>query len=264
MESKLNFNDPRSNPPWLPGSRTEPSRQITLFCFPYSGASASCFRAWIQRIPSVTVCPVELPGHGMRIGEPLHTSITPLIEDMAEVIFHNLQEPFAFFGHSMGALVSFEIARFFRRNYQKEPIHLFVSGHSAPHLEELEPPIHALPDEKFAQKIREMNGTDEAFFDSPELCEIFLPILRADFTVCETYQYQPGVPLSCPITALGGISDLSVPRAALEAWKVHTSQSFKVRMFPGDHFFLKHQQPTLMEILASELLGGRMPAAFSI
>jgi len=190
------------------------------------------------------------------MGEPLHTSIIPLIETILEIFLKRLDEPFAFFGHSMGALVAFEVARALTLRYHKEPIHLFVSGHGAPHLQDPEPPIHHLPDREFCQKIREINGTEESFFSSPELCEIFLPILRADFTACETYQYRPGPPLSCPITALGGLGDSSNPRATLAAWKNHTRGSFKVRMFPGDHFYIKQQQSTLIEILATELLGG--------
>jgi medium-chain acyl-[acyl-carrier-protein] hydrolase len=232
---------------------------VTLFCFPYSGASCSCFRAWVQRIPLLHICPVELPGHGGRISEPLRTAIPEIIDGVLETILPHILGPFAFLGHSMGALLSFEVTRYLSRNYNKEPIHLFVSGHGAPHLKDPAPPIHNLPDREFIEKIREMNGTDEAFFDSPELCEIFLPILRADFTACETYQYRPAPPLSCPITALGGIGDPSVPRAALEAWRIHTSRSFKVRMFPGDHFFLKQQQSILLEILTNELLGNCPP-----
>jgi medium-chain acyl-[acyl-carrier-protein] hydrolase len=232
--------------------------ETTLFCFPYSGASAAFFRAWINRIPAVEVYPVDLPGHGARISEPLFTIITPLVEAVATSILPVLRPPYAFFGHSMGALVAYELARTLVARRHSAPVHLFVSGHGAPHLEDPEPPIHNLPEDEFIQKIQGMNGTAEKLFEHPELRAMFLPILRADFTICETYRHRPGPLLPCPITALGGIGDPSVPRAALEAWREHSAAAFKVHLFPGDHFYLKQPPAALMEILARELIGVRV------
>ncbi|RPI30873.1 MAG: thioesterase [Chloroflexota bacterium] len=264
MERKTPLMETQTIQSWPRADQQGQVGQITLFCIPYSGASASFYRAWSNKHPMINICPIELPGHGMRISEPLYTSIAPLIEDAAKTILNHLPGQFAFFGHSMGALISYELTRYLSANYRAEPVHLFVSGHGAPDYQDAEPPIHELPDEEFIEKIHEMNSTDEAFFACTELREMFLPILRADFTVCETYQYQPGASLRCPITALGGIGDLSVPRSALEAWKTHTSRPFKVLMFSGDHFFLKQHMAIIMEILARELLGGGTPVCYPI
>ncbi|NLG95800.1 MAG: thioesterase [Chloroflexi bacterium] len=243
---------------WLRIARPTRSSEITLFCFPYSGASAAIYSSWVNNIPNVNVCPVELPGHGLRLSEPLYGNLMKVVELAAEALDPYLDRPFAFFGHSMGSLLSFELARRIRRLRQVEPVHLFVSGHNAPQFEEKMEPISTLPEPEFIEKIRNLNGTDESVFESKELREVFLPILRADFRMCETYRYQPDEPFKCPITALGGLKDIHVPRPDLEAWQIHTTASFKVRMFPGDHFYLTTSRPALLEIIARELNSARI------
>lgn len=246
---------------WLRMARPSRGGEITLFCFPYSGASAAIYSGWVNNIPNVNVCPVELPGHGLRLNEPLHGNLMQLVELTAEAISPYIDRPFAFFGHSMGSLLSFELARRIRGLRQVEPVHLFVSGHNAPQFEEKMEPISTLPEPEFIGKIRGLNGTDESVFESKELRDVFLPILRADFQMCETYRYRPDEPFNCPITALGGLKDIHVPRSDLEAWQIHTSASFKVRMFPGDHFYLTSSRLALLEIIARELNAARETGA---
>ncbi|MBD2083575.1 thioesterase II family protein [Trichocoleus sp. ST-U3] len=234
--------------------KPNPLSSLRLFCFPYAGGGALNFRTWSQGLPvGVEVCAVELPGRGKRILEAPFTQALPLVQAIAHALLPYLDKPFAFFGHSMGALVSFEVARLLRREYGMSPVHLFVSGRSAPQLPLQEPPIHSLPQPAFIEELRRLNGTPKAVLENVELMELLLPILRADFAVLETYVYAAEPPLQCPITAFGGLQDVKVSVDRLEAWRQQTSAKFSLQMLPGDHFFVQSAQPLLLQFLSREL-----------
>ncbi len=240
--------------PWLANASLRTDSKLRLFCFPYSGAGASIFRPWVGNLPAeIEVCPLRLPGREDRLGEAPFTSILPLARTLANALLPDLDRPFAFFGHSLGALVAFEVARYLKACMSVQPAHLVVSAHAAPHLPHSTPPIHALPEDQFLEKIRELNGTSEAVLACAELRQIILPILRADFTACETYTFVPGEALDCPISAFGGLQDACLTRAGLEAWRIHTRGTFKLRMFPGDHFFINKDPLMVTEVLSREL-----------
>ena len=239
---------------WLPFVHPNGRAAIRLFCFPYSGAGASIFLEWHRILPDfIEVMPVQLPGREDRIGERPYTNITSLIPALAEGIRPYLYHPFAFFGHSMGALISFELARYLRRTAGITPSHLFASGHAAPQVTHYDAPLHQLPDTRFLERLRELNGTPDDVLQNEELCQLLLPALRADFTLCETYRYDNDDPLSCPITALGGLTDPFLSRAKIQAWREQTTGHFALRMFPGDHFYFRKEHSLLLRILAQEL-----------
>jgi medium-chain acyl-[acyl-carrier-protein] hydrolase len=246
---------------WLAHHRENPAARLRLFCFPYSGADASLFYRWQESLPpGVEVCPVQLPGRGARLPEPPFTGLAPLIEACGTALRPWFDQPFAFFGHSLGALISFELARWTRKHLGMEPARVFASGCGAPQLPERETAMHHLPDAEFLDALRGLNGTPEAVLAQPELRELILPILRADFTICETYAYRDEPPLQCPISAYGGLQDPHVGRDRLDAWRAQTTGAFLVRMFPGDHFFINTDRALLMRVLAQELqriAGGR-------
>lgn len=196
---------------------------------------------------------MQYPGRGSRLSERPYLGVEPLVQAAATALGPYLDRPFAFFGHSMGALVSFELARYLRQHSDLAPQLLVVSGHSAPQVPDPDPPIHSLPEPQFIQKLRELNGTPDEVLNHAELRQLLVPIIRADFTVCETYVYQPEAPFDFPMAAYGGLADSYVPRTALEAWQEHTSAEFSLRMFPGDHFYLNTQRPLLLRTLAREL-----------
>ncbi len=181
------------------------------------------------------------------------TQLEPLVPTLASALLPYLDKPFAFFGHSMGGLVSFELARLLRREYGLSPVHLFVSAHRAPQVPDPDAPIHALPNPEFLQELRRYNGTPEAVLENAELMQLLLPTLRADFAVVETYAYTPEQPLDCPITAFGGLDDREVSSNELEAWREQTKASFVLKMFPGDHFFLDSAKPLLLQSLSQKL-----------
>jgi medium-chain acyl-[acyl-carrier-protein] hydrolase len=241
---------------WIMCRNPSPQARLRLFCFPYAGGGASIFRAWSDGLPAdVEVCPVQLPGRGTRLMEPPFIRLSPLIQALSQALFPLLNKPFAFFGHSLGALVSFELARQLRREYAVQPVRLFISADRAPQIPNRDPLIHSLPEEEFLVELCRLNGTPRKVLEDEELRQIMLPLLRADFAVYETYGYSTEPPLNCPISAFGGLQDHRVSRGDLESWRDQTSVSFSLRMFPGDHFFLNTTQPPLLGTLSQELRG---------
>jgi medium-chain acyl-[acyl-carrier-protein] hydrolase len=238
---------------WITCAKPNAQACLRLFCLPYAGGGSSIFRRWPQGLPSnVEVCTLQLPGRESRLHEMPFQRLLPLAETVAEAMLPHLDDPFALFGHSMGAKIAFEVARYLRKKYELEPVHLFVSGARAPQLPSTEPPTYNLPEPEFLEKLESLNGTPKEVLEQPELLELVIPLLRADFEVVQTYEYLPGPLLSCPITAYGGLQD-EVDRDHLEGWGNHTISSFKLRMLPGDHFFLKSSEHLLLRSLASEL-----------
>jgi medium-chain acyl-[acyl-carrier-protein] hydrolase len=241
---------------WIACRKPSPQARLRLFCFPYAGGGVSIFRAWSDGLPAdVEVCPIQLPGRGTRLMEPPFTRLSPLIQALAEALFPLLDIPFAFFGHSLGALISFELARQLRRERAVEPVRLFISADRAPQIPNRDPAIHSLPEREFLVELCRLNGTPRKVLEDDELRQIMLPLLRADFAVYETYGYSTEPPLNCPISAFGGLQDHRVNRGDLEAWREQTSISFSLRMFPGDHFFLNTTQASLLGALSQELRG---------
>lgn len=243
---------------WLSrlGPRRVPPR-MRLFCLPYAGGGAQIYRTYAQALPAeVEVCAVQLPGREKRFVEPALESVDAIVERLAPVIGGHGDLPYAIFGHSLGALVGFELVRRLRREGKPLPFRLFASGHRAPHVPDPDPPIRHLPDEQFIEELRELNGTPQGVLDSPELLALVLPMLRADFTAAETYSYRSDAAIPCPITALGGANDDMIPLEALKEWEQHTSGDFEFHVLEGDHFFIHQRHEDVMRIL-----GGRIAEA---
>ena len=176
-----------------------------------------------------------------------------LVNAVANAIEPFLDLPFVFFGHSMGAMMSFDLAHAVRERFQLQPKHLFVSGSGGPHLPRTSSNIHDLPEDKFIRRLKELNGTPREVFENPELMLMMMRTLRADFEIAETYPRFTGAPLDCPITAFGGQEDGLVPREDLEAWKVQTTSTFNSWILPGDHFFLHTSDTIVLRILSQQI-----------
>jgi medium-chain acyl-[acyl-carrier-protein] hydrolase len=244
---------------WVSFPRPNPGARLRLFCFPYAGGMLA-YGSWLDQFPpdfrrQIELCAIQLPGRNSNLNELLFHELSPLLEVLEPVIASYPDLPFAFFGHSMGALLSFELARRLRRRRIKGPVHLTVCGHRAPHLADPLPTIHNLPNAEFCSKLREFGGTPETVLQDAELMEILAPVIRADFAVCESYSYTTEGPLDCSITAFGGNDDAKVSRDELSAWRVQTTKSFSVRMFPGGHFFLQSGQVLFLRVLVQDLKG---------
>lgn len=226
---------------------------LRLFCFPYAGGGVSIYRHWAEPLPrNVEVQVLEMPGRETRLHEPPFVDVDSLVRVTADAITPYLHQPFVFFGHSMGALVSFELARLLRQERSIEPRALFVSAHPTPQVP-IESPTYNLPEKEFIEDLRKRHGTPDEVLAHSELLQLLIPTLRADFQLCQTYQYKSGPPLKCEITAFGGLTDPFVSREALEQWREQTTGPFQVRMFPGDHFFLHSSQTILLDMLSADL-----------
>jgi medium-chain acyl-[acyl-carrier-protein] hydrolase len=247
-----------SDPAWIKCRVPRPDARLRLFCIAHAGGGASAFRMWADDLPAtVEVCAVQLPGREERVMEEAFHDAVMAAEAVADVIGGDLDRPWALFGHSMGALVGFELLRVLRLRGARGPEHFFASGHRGPHLPIDYAPFHELPDDAF---VAEMNlrydSVPAAARESAELMELLLPGLRADIAVCDTYAFGEAEPLACAITAYGGEDDEQVPRAHLEAWSRHTGAIFDVQTFPGGHFYLRSAQRDLL----ADLVGRLSPA----
>lgn len=218
------------------------TRRTTLLCFPHAGGSATAYARWSSALPDAHVVPVELPGRGQRIDEPPLDAMPALVTDLAAQVMPYVRGSFALFGHSMGALVAFELAHRLRR-FGLRPTRLLVSGHVPPGAAQRDrPPRHQLPDSELWAEVRKLNGTSAAAYDSAEIRELFTAAIRADFALVENYLPEPKKPLECPISVFGGSADPEVAPAELAGWSAHTTGGHTVSVLPGDHFYL-HQDP---------------------
>ncbi|PMB23830.1 thioesterase II family protein [Fischerella thermalis] len=242
-----------NNKSWLANCQLNHLAKLRLFCFPYAGGGAAIFRSWQDFLPTqIEVCPVELPGRGLRLMEAAFTQLIPLVEAIAPALLPYLNKPFALFGHSMGALIAFELACKLCQAYNQSPIHLFISGRAAPHIPERSP-IYDLSDAEFLEGLRRLNGSPQEVLDNAEYMQLLIPTLRADFTMADTYTYTPKPPLKCPITAFAGLQDPEASADNIKAWQQYTSTSFSMHLFPGDHFFINTAKQLLFPTLSQEL-----------
>jgi medium-chain acyl-[acyl-carrier-protein] hydrolase len=203
---------------------------------------------------------VQLPGRGRRLREPLYTRMPALVEGVLQGIKPLLGKPFMFFGHSMGAMLSFELARQLRREKLPLPLHLFVSGRRAVQIPLNDDFTYNLPEPEFIGEISRLNGTPQEVLQHPELLSLILPVLRADFELVQTYEHTAEPPFDFPISALGGLDDHDVPWEQINAWREQTTSSFKLHMVPGDHFFLNTSRGYVLQIINRILRqGNTMP-----
>ena len=240
--------------PWFHVQKPVENPSVRLFCFSYAGGSASAFRDWCNEMPSqIEICCVQLPGRGTRFREPSLTSMNILLDALMPEITPHLGVPFAFFGHSMGAQVAFELTRRLRKMREQLPKHLFVSGRSAPQISSTRKKIHGLPEEDFIEEIKKLNGTPDEALQHPELMELVSPILRADIKLIETWEYNDDDPLQLPITAMGGTLDDGVTARHLEGWGNQTNKSFSMQLFNGDHFFINDSRDAVLNKVSTVL-----------
>ncbi|HEX9986180.1 MAG TPA: alpha/beta fold hydrolase [Thermoanaerobaculia bacterium] len=245
--------------PWLRVVKHNPFASLRLFCFSYAGAGANAYRAWADApFSDVEIVAVQLPGRETRMREEAFTAVTPLVETLVRELAPYLhRKPFVFFGHSMGALVSFELTRELRRQELPLPRALFVSGRRGPDsaAEPADSVMHRMNDADLIAELRDMNGTSAGVMSDPELLELLLPIFRADFSVCENWQYDDAPPLAMPIHAFGGVDDPGVSEAHLQAWSRQTDAAYTLELFEGDHFYVNHSRGQLLARVDAHLRG---------
>lgn len=220
-------------------SRPRPGATSRLFCFPHAGGGPIVFFDWAELLgPEIECVCLQYAGRGSRLREKPLNSVAELVEEIRKEIPKIVEKPFTFYGHSFGGIVAFELARNLRRTGFPQPNQLFVGATRPPHLESPFSPIHQLPDGEFIENIQaRYGGIPDAIYRSPEVLEMFLPAMRADFTAYETYCFQPDDPLDLPISAFAGADDTAVSVGSIQEWSLHTRAGFDINVLPGGHFF---------------------------
>ncbi|HKR15371.1 MAG TPA: alpha/beta fold hydrolase [Pyrinomonadaceae bacterium] len=240
--------------PWVFIRTVRPQARLNLVCFPYAGGGAQIFNSWQAAFSDVQICAVQYPGRGSRVKETPFTDCQLLVEAFIPHLLPLLNKPFAFLGHSMGAIIAYEVARRLQQEHGLQLERLFVSGRRAPQTVVQEPPTYNLPDPEFMEELRRLNGTPQAVLDHPELMQLMLGIIRADFTLTQTYKYTPGPKLNCPISVFGGLEDVDVTREQLDGWCELTNNRCSVQMFEGDHFFIQTNDKPVLRTVSEQLI----------
>jgi surfactin synthase thioesterase subunit/glycosyltransferase involved in cell wall biosynthesis len=238
---------------WFPGIEETASGKPRLFCFPHAGGGASTYARWRAILPDIAVCPVRLPGRESRLREDPFEDMTGLVRALVGAIDHWLGDPFAFFGHSMGAGIAFELARELRRREKPLPQALIVSAARAPQLRAgWVAPSHP-SDAELVERLRQLEGVPPELLENHEALRLALPALRADVRLYSDFGYSPDTPLPVPIAAYAGTSDPNVRPEQVEAWREQTSTAFRFRVFEGGHFFPQSAQTEFLRELATDL-----------
>ena len=241
--------------PWIISPQPRPQPKIRLFCFPYAGGGASAFRRWASELPSTVelIC-IQLPGRESRFREAPISHLPTLIQQLKPAILPYLSVPYAFFGHSMGALIAFELARSLHQADHPLPQHFFVSACCAPNLPRHEPPRYTLSKPDLITELRRLKGTPTEVLNDDEWMDLLLPVVKADFEVVDAYVYHAQSPLPLPITILGGQEDPEVSLEELLPWQKQTSSEFSSHTFRGDHFFIQPERLSVLHLILETLL----------
>jgi surfactin synthase thioesterase subunit len=214
----------------------------TLFCLPHAGGSALVYRHWQALLPAgVRVVPLELPGHGSRLREPLLDSAPALAEDLAASVRAAGPGRYAIFGHSLGAVLGHELARALTASGYPPPDALLVAGRNGPAEALSHRPVHALPDHALVAALERLGGMPQVVLDQPGLLRAYLPVLRNDLRIVETYRYRPAAPAGFPISVFGGRRDPLTDPSALLGWSRETTAAFTLTLLPAGHFFLDRE-----------------------
>ncbi len=224
--------------------------KVTLLCLPFAGGGASVYNQWVIKMKNaVTVCPIQLPGREERITETPYIDMTVLLDDLEDAFKNTVKGPYTLWGHSMGGKIAYELEKRLEENGYTAQC-LFISGSRIPSIPEPKP-IYHLPDEIFKKELGRFQGTPKEILENQELLDFFLPMLRADFTMDETYYTKEVVSLKCPIIAFGGTEDKEANEKAIKAWNQYTIGEFQYQMFQGDHFYIKdHEERIINKIIS--------------
>jgi surfactin synthase thioesterase subunit len=227
--------------------------KINLFLFPFAGGSIYSYTKYKEVAPpQLKLIPLELPGRGKRLNQPLLTSSDAMVEDLFNQIKPLLNEPYAFYGHSMGTLLAYLVTKRIIREGLNPPVYLFMTGRFGPAAEDPDPPNHSLPKEAFRKKLKEMGGSPDELLADEALMDFFEPFLRADFQAIEEYRYEPTEPFDIPILACIGKEERITHDLAM-TWQKETTRPVEIRWFSGPHFFIFNHAPEIMRLMAQRL-----------
>ncbi|TDF41781.1 thioesterase [Alteromonadaceae bacterium M269] len=229
----------------------------SVICFSFAGGGANSFCDWGSYLPAnIGLYAVRLPGRETRMNEEPHNSLSDLLDELSnDNHFKQLiSKPLFLYGHSLGALIAYELACRLKLLSNPNLLSLIVSGRVAPQCALNRPPIHNLSDKEFIGSLKSLGGTPEEVLSDEKLMNVLIPILRADFSINENYVYRDREKLSCNISAFGGLVDSEVTRAQMNQWKEVTDGNLNVRMIPGDHFFIRSAKTLFLRMLSIEII----------
>jgi surfactin synthase thioesterase subunit len=227
---------------------------LTLYCLPYAGASATIYLRWRRLIPAwIEIVPIELPGRGMRMNEDVRSNYPALTSFLSDEIARSAPQHYALFGHSMGALLAFGVTQQLRQMRAVPPVALLIAGCAAPSRQDSRRYSKIRTEADLIADLNQQGGTPEEVFKSPELLAMTLDLLRADYQVCESFQYTQQIPLPVPIHCFGGKTDV-IDAENLDTWRLESSRLFTLDWFDGGHFFLRHSEEWFLQVLTRRLL----------
>ncbi|MCL2934744.1 MAG: alpha/beta fold hydrolase, partial [Trichodesmium sp. MAG_R03] len=254
--NKLETVETKEGSDWIACHKPKPNASIRLFCFHNLGGSASMYRQWSDALPpEIEVLPIQLPGREQRLQEQPFTDFASLIEILADFLSPYLDKPFAFFGHSMGSYIAFELACVLEEQYNLKPIHLFLSG--LPPLSENEPKtIPSISETEEINRLLEISEIPESLTENSLFFTEFKKIFKADFQLLKSYHYSEKKPLDYPIYSFCGVDDDLVSDRELSHWSKYTTSNLKINRMPGKHMFmfLKDSEKLLLKLITQELL----------
>lgn len=240
--------------PWFTHfSRPAPQAGARLLCLPSSGGGSTLYRPWLGGLEDVELHAALLPGRERRMLEPPLTTMEAMVDGLVPAVAALADRPYFLFGHSMGALIAFELTRALVARGIAAPRRLFVSAFRAPDLPNPKRDLHGLPDDEFIDALREYGGTPDAVLRHRETMEVLLPMLRADFRMHETYRYHVARALPVPITALAGRADHAVPASQMAGWAKETDAGFALHQFDGAHFFIHDSRDAVLKKLGEAI-----------
>jgi medium-chain acyl-[acyl-carrier-protein] hydrolase len=248
--------------PWINVYAPRPDARLRLLCFPHAGGSAAIFGRWPETLPDdIELWAIEYPGRGSRRTERALVRVHAMVAALLPALLPTLTAPYALFGQCMGAVVAFELARAVRRHGGPDPTALLVSSCRGPSLEPKRPPIHGMPDDEFVAAVCALNATPDHMLSTDAGRAVFLPPLRADFELVDTYAYRAGERLPCRVVTYGGVDDTDVAPGELDAWALETTAPLHRRTYPGDHSFFQSAAPLLVrDVAADARAAGDAPA----
>ena len=235
---------------WVTCPVPQPQALSRIFCLPFAGGGATAFRDWGKLLgATIEVCPIQLPGREGRFNELAFEEAQSLAQVLARQLQPFTNKPFAIYGHSMGALVAFELTRVLQASGFAMPRALILGAHRAAHLPRIRETLYNLDDKTFIQKSQRFGGFPDEVLANDELLQLLIPTLKADFTLCDTYIYAEQDPLNCPIHVFSGANDPDTPYEAMEAWRQHSSVSTKIHVFQAGHFFIRSDRERVIDTL---------------
>jgi medium-chain acyl-[acyl-carrier-protein] hydrolase len=239
---------------WVTCPFPQPEAALRMFCFPFAGGGASIYRGWGKLFGStVEVCPIQLPGRENRFSEPAFKEVQTLAQALASQLQLYSDKPFVMYGHSMGALVAFELTRVLQANGMAMPEALILGAHRAAHLPRTRETLYNLDDKTFIERLQRFGGFPEEVLASADLLQFLMPTLKADFTLCDTYVYTEQEPLNCPIHIFSGAADPEAPPAVMEDWRQHSSVDAHMHVFQAGHFFIRSDLDSVVDTLKTIL-----------